>query len=137
MSTSNPFSDKFRSLLTEIPDGYSLEQWQYLYRDVIFSMGVRILERFNHRAIGPDPFAGATTAGDAPGSHGPGYNPGPMGGSPPQGNSGPGATPSPSPSPSPGDPRGPRLDGSHGPGYSPSIVIARLALEINVPPKIP
>jgi hypothetical protein len=133
MSTSNQFSEKFRSLLAEIPEGYSLEQWQYLYKDVIFSMGVRILERFTHQAIAPDPFGDATTAGDPPGSHGPGINPGPMPGKPPPGNRGPGTQPS----TGPGDPRGPRQDGSHGPGYSPSIIIAKVALEIEVLPKIP
>jgi hypothetical protein len=59
MSNREVFTEKFRQLLREIPDNYSLQEWQFLYRQVIFSMGMRILERFPNDVVGPDPFSGA------------------------------------------------------------------------------
>jgi len=56
MSARDAFAEKFRLLLREIPENYTLPQWQFLYRQVIFSMGMRILERFPNDAAGPDPF---------------------------------------------------------------------------------
>jgi hypothetical protein len=148
MSTPNPFSERFRGLLGEIPDNYSLEQWQYLYRDVIASMGLRILDRFTPDAIGPNPFEekrspgrgkpaagkaapGTPVASDPPGSHGPGINPSPSPGDPrhphESGSHGPGINPRFGPCP-------PTMGGSHGPGYSPSLIIASVALGIDEPP---
>lgn len=121
---SNSFPEQFKQMLGGLPGNYSLEEWQYLYRDVIFSMGLQILERFSSDAIGPNPFerggnpavtaTGAATAAisRAPGSHGPGINPSPL----PGGNH-------------------PNMDGSHGPGYSPSLVIAAIALGLQAPPE--
>jgi hypothetical protein len=57
MATRDAFAGKFNKLLKEIPKTYTLEQWQYIYQQVILSMGTRILERFQQDAIGPDPFA--------------------------------------------------------------------------------
>jgi hypothetical protein len=146
---SKSFPEQFKRLLGEIPEKYSLEEWQYLYRDVIFSMGMQILERFSREAIGPNPReehhgaagkgtpAGTTVAGDPPGSHGPGINPSPKPGGPrhpnKDGSHGPGINPS-----APGGfPCPPQLAGSHGPGYSPSLVIASVALGIQAPPLAP
>jgi hypothetical protein len=56
MATRDAFAGKFNKLLKEIPKSYTLEQWQYIYQQVILSMGTRILERFQQDAIGPDPF---------------------------------------------------------------------------------
>jgi hypothetical protein len=56
MSTPIPFLEQFRRLLGDMPENYTLEEWQYLYREVIFSMGTRILERFRHDATAPNPF---------------------------------------------------------------------------------
>ena len=56
MSTDVEFSRKFQKLLDRVPKGVTLEEWQYLYRQVIFKMGERILEGFQDSAIGPNPF---------------------------------------------------------------------------------
>jgi hypothetical protein len=56
MSTPYPFSEQFGRMLREVPDHYSLAEWQYLYRQVIYSMGMRILERFPQEFLAPDPF---------------------------------------------------------------------------------
>ncbi len=40
------FAERFRELLQEVPEGCSLAEWQQIYRDVMFSMGMHILERF-------------------------------------------------------------------------------------------
>jgi hypothetical protein len=86
MSNREVFTEKFRQLLREIPDNYSLQEWQFLYRQVIFSMGMRILERFPNDVVGPDPFSGAPAPPPGPlpirgqpdggGSRGGGYQPG-------------------------------------------------------------
>jgi hypothetical protein len=112
MSTPNPFSEQFLRLLGAMPDKYSLEEWQYLYREVIFSMGMQILERFSKDVLGPDPFVsrrGPFPSPPPPG-HGPGYQP-PPGPQPGVAGHGPGYQP-----------------GGHGPGYQPSVVIAVTAL---------
>jgi hypothetical protein len=44
------FIDKLRDMLREAPDGYSLAEWQQLYRDVMFTMGMHILEQFPQEA---------------------------------------------------------------------------------------
>jgi len=49
--TSDAFAQKFRELLKEIPDKFTLQQWQHAYREAIFLMGMQILERFEKEAI--------------------------------------------------------------------------------------
>jgi hypothetical protein len=44
------FNEGFEELLETIPRNASLEQWQAHYRQVIFLMGLRILERFPNEA---------------------------------------------------------------------------------------
>jgi hypothetical protein len=51
MATNYAFADKFRQLLKEVPDKYSLEEWQHAYRQAIFMMGMQILKRFESEAI--------------------------------------------------------------------------------------
>jgi len=36
---SDAFAQRFRELLKEIPDDFTLEQWQHAYRQAIFSDG--------------------------------------------------------------------------------------------------
>jgi hypothetical protein len=55
MSAHDTFAEEFRGLLREIPAGTSLEEWKFLYRQVIFSMGMQILALFPEDAVGPDP----------------------------------------------------------------------------------
>ncbi|MGD0503347.1 MAG: hypothetical protein ABSD02_11440 [Steroidobacteraceae bacterium] len=43
---SRVFADKFRELLSEVPDACSLPEWQQLYRELIFTTGMHILEKF-------------------------------------------------------------------------------------------
>jgi hypothetical protein len=59
VTTRNLFAEKFSQLLAEIPDGYTLPQWQFSYRQVIFSMGMKILERFPEEAVGEGGRAGS------------------------------------------------------------------------------
>jgi hypothetical protein len=66
MSAHNTFAETFSRLLREIPTGSSLPEWQHLYRQVIFSMGLQILERFPEDAVGPDPSAPGSSGGVAP-----------------------------------------------------------------------
>lgn len=51
MSTHDAFAQKFRELLRDVPNDYTLEQWQHAYRQVMFFMGMRILERFSNDAV--------------------------------------------------------------------------------------
>jgi hypothetical protein len=51
MAPRNDFADKFRQLLKDVPADYTLEQWQQAYRQVIFLMGMQILEHFETEAI--------------------------------------------------------------------------------------
>jgi hypothetical protein len=51
MPKSDAFAERFRELLKEIPAEYTLKQWQYAYRQVIFLMGMQILGRFEKEAI--------------------------------------------------------------------------------------
>jgi hypothetical protein len=51
MATRDGFADKFRQLLKEVPESYTLEEWQHAYRQVIFLMGMQILKRFESEAI--------------------------------------------------------------------------------------
>jgi len=51
MSKRERFAGKFSELLREIPDDYTLPEWQQAYRQVIFSMGMKILEQFPTQAV--------------------------------------------------------------------------------------
>jgi hypothetical protein len=55
MSKRERFAEKFSELLREIPDDYSLPEWQHAYRQVIFSMGMKILEQFPTQAVADPP----------------------------------------------------------------------------------
>ena len=50
MAKPRIFNEGFEELLETIPKNASLEQWQADYRQVIFLMGLRILERFPTQA---------------------------------------------------------------------------------------
>jgi hypothetical protein len=82
MGERDVFIEDFKELLDRIPDTYSLPQWQFAYRQVIYSMGLKILENFPHHVVGPDPTepgaagpnstitsAGASSAHVGPGPH--------------------------------------------------------------------
>jgi len=51
MASQYDFAEKVRQLLKGVPDDYKLEQWQHAYRQAIFLMGTKILERFEEEAI--------------------------------------------------------------------------------------
>jgi hypothetical protein len=55
MAERDVFIENFKVLLNSIPRTYSLPQWQYAYREVVYSMGLKILENFRHDVVGPDP----------------------------------------------------------------------------------
>ena len=55
MATRDVFINKFEALLETIPNTYSLQQWQYAYRNVIYSMGLKILNNFRDDVVGLDP----------------------------------------------------------------------------------
>jgi hypothetical protein len=55
MSTSDPIIADFERFLAKIPDAFTLQQWQFAYKKVIFTMGLRILNKFPQNAFGPDP----------------------------------------------------------------------------------
>ncbi len=57
MSKHDAFIAEFEKLLGTIPEHYTLAQWQYAYRNVVYSMGLRILERFPEAVVGPEPTA--------------------------------------------------------------------------------
>jgi hypothetical protein len=107
MARTISFADSFPRLLQEMPDNLTLPQWQYLYREVILLMGMRILELFPEDALGANPFTVA----------------------PPP--------PPPPPSPPPTTTVHPvttrPAGGSHGPGYEPSIAVAVAALGLQTP----
>jgi hypothetical protein len=114
MSKPNSLAVQFPQLNQEIPEKLTLPQWQYLYSEVIFSMGMRILELFPQDALGPNPFgaAGVLGSGRPSGGH--------AGGPPP---------------PPPPPPFGPReAGGAHGPGYQPSLSVATAALSLTPTP---
>lgn len=110
MYTRDAFAEKFHQLLREVPETYNLRQWQLDYRQVIYQMGLRILERFPEGV-----------AGGAPQQ--------PQLQQQPQGN--------PLQPASPVHP-GPRADGhtgGPGSGVDPSVYIALAALNMHIPPK--
>ena len=55
MATRDVFINEFEKLLEGIPKTYSLQQWQYAYRNVVYSMGLKILENFSKVVVGSDP----------------------------------------------------------------------------------
>jgi len=65
MSARDAFAENFRRLLREIPAGTPLPEWQYLYRQAIFSMGMQILELFPEDAVGPDPSNHSSAGGES------------------------------------------------------------------------
>jgi hypothetical protein len=74
MSKPNSLAVQFPQLNQSIPEKLTLLQWQYLYREVIFSMGMRILQLFPQEALGANPFdvpsgKGGPTGGPQPGPH--------------------------------------------------------------------
>ncbi len=69
MAKRDAFIEDFKRLLDSIPDNYSLHQWQFAYRQVLYSMGMKILENFPGDVVGPDPSAIRAS--------GPGPRPGP------------------------------------------------------------
>jgi hypothetical protein len=62
MSATDVFAENFQKLLREIPVGTKLPEFQFLYRKVIFSMGLQILQRFEKDAVGPSPSAQAAAS---------------------------------------------------------------------------
>jgi hypothetical protein len=52
MARPESFDEKFRELLREIPEDSGLLEWQHLYRQVIFDMGLKLLARFPADAVG-------------------------------------------------------------------------------------
>ena len=55
MAKRDAFIKDFKKLLKSIPSNYSLPQWQFAYRQVLYSMGMKILENFPGDVVGPDP----------------------------------------------------------------------------------
>ncbi len=55
MPNNNTFIGDFKSRLDAIPESYTLAEWEYLYRSVIFAVGMKILETFPQAAVGPIP----------------------------------------------------------------------------------
>jgi hypothetical protein len=55
MSKTESVVADFELLLDKIPKTFTLEQWQFAYKQVIFTMGMKILEQFPDNAFGPKP----------------------------------------------------------------------------------
>jgi hypothetical protein len=55
MPHHDTFTKDFDKLLAIIPDDFTLAQWQFAYRSVVYSMGMKILERFPEAVIGSRP----------------------------------------------------------------------------------
>jgi hypothetical protein len=54
MADHDAFSQAIKNLLAAVP-GTSLPQWQFAYKRVISTMGLKILEQFPDNVIGQDP----------------------------------------------------------------------------------
>jgi hypothetical protein len=65
MTERDVFIEDFKVLLNRIPRTYSLPQWQFAYRQVIYSMGLKILENFPYDVVGPDPTGPVVAAPDS------------------------------------------------------------------------
>jgi hypothetical protein len=55
MAQRDTFTEDFKKLLESIPDSYSLPKWQFAYRQVLYLMGMKILQNFPSDVVGPDP----------------------------------------------------------------------------------
>jgi len=64
----------FKLRLDKIDTG-SLQQWQFAYKEVIFAMGLKILEKFPRNALGPTPITGGEPHTEALIVHPPGGGP--------------------------------------------------------------
>jgi hypothetical protein len=77
-STLDSFVADFKVRLNKI-DKSSLQQWQFAYKEVIFAMGLKILEQFPRNALGPEPTAKGHATAEAlvihPAGGGPGGGP--------------------------------------------------------------
>jgi|SRR5277367_2493807 len=109
MSAQDVFAEKFRNLLREIPNDCTLPQWQFIYRQAIFNMGMQILERFSYDAYGPNPLETDSAGGRPVPGNPPPYPGGPAGGGGVNPLSG---------------------TGGHGIGGQPSFIIAGVALAL-------
>ena len=83
MDSRDNFIKEFEKLL-QAPRDYSLQQWQYAYKHVVYAMGTTLIKKFPHIVFGADP-SGVTTSpnkGNYPhADQGPGPGPG-LGGHP-------------------------------------------------------
>lgn len=82
MTQQDAFVQKLSALLKDAPSGYSLGEYQALYRQLIFTFGLQILEAFPLQAgrdwHQPDGAAtGGSDAGARPATGGPGGGPHP------------------------------------------------------------
>lgn len=82
MPTSSALKTELARLIGEIPDKATLPEAQFAYRQVIFFMGLKILEAFPEAAIGPVERESLARATNAPaggetggGGHGGGRGP--------------------------------------------------------------
>lgn len=80
-STLDSFVADFKLRLDRV-DKSSLQQWQFAYKEVIFAMGLKILEKFPRNALGPEPTEEWQDQTEAlilhPTGGGPGGGPGPI-----------------------------------------------------------
>lgn len=71
MAKRDAFIDEFKKLLEKFAAEYSLPQWQFAYRQVIYTMGMEILQNFPGDVVGPAPSGlqaeGPPHAGGSPG----------------------------------------------------------------------
>jgi hypothetical protein len=78
MSTNDSVIADFEQLLDRVPDDFTLEQWQFAYKKVIFAMGLKILELFPENAFGPPPTTSPIKGGRGPYMAGGGPTGGPI-----------------------------------------------------------
>ncbi len=117
--SGDDFNSQFQALLDTIPAGDTLPKWQFLYAQVIVSMGLRILQKFEADLVGRNPFL--AQSGSQQQQQQPSVSPGPI----------PGAGGGVSPIIQP-DTKG---GGSSGGGRPSVIIIATLALDLQTPTK--
>jgi hypothetical protein len=72
MATNEAFAAKLDKLLKQIPGDASLADWQLAYREVIFQMGLKIMQNFEAGAIGN---CGPSLTAKSTGGGGTGGNP--------------------------------------------------------------
>ena len=112
-STLDSLVAEFKGRLNKI-DKSSLQQWQFAYKEVIFAMGLKILEQFPQNALGPVPIA------EGKGGGGPGPGGGPI-----------------IHAPAGGGPGGGPIIHAGGPGGGPIIHLATAVLGLAPPPPPP